>query len=113
MENNDDLSSSFYIGLAGCFALIIGVFAPLMSAPFIGTINYFQGGEGDGVIILVIAGFSLILVFVKQYKALYLTALLSLGMTVFTYLNIQREFGSISEELGGYGDLARGMIEFS
>ena len=35
--------------------MAIGVFLPLLSMPIVGSINYFQNGRGDGVIVLVLA----------------------------------------------------------
>ncbi len=112
-KKSDSSNLAFYTGLAGCFALTFGVFAPLLSAPVVGTMNYFQGGEGDGVIILALAGISVILILANVYKALYITALSSLGIMIYTYTNLQGEFGNISDEFGGLGDIATDMIEFS
>ena len=50
------------LGLIGSVVLFIGVFAPIVSVPIMGNINYFQNGQGDGMIILVLAVISLILV---------------------------------------------------
>src|SRR5688572_6811275 len=50
--HNNAKNNSQMIALAGSAALFFGVFAPLISVPFLGTMNYFQNGRGDGVIIL-------------------------------------------------------------
>ena len=110
--SKDNNEASFYLGLAGSISLIIGVFAPLMSVPFAGSINYFQGGEGDGIIVLTLAGISLALVFMNQTGYLYITSAASAALIFFTFYNIRRNLGAGSQDLGGFGDLARGMIQY-
>jgi len=40
----------------GSILLAFGVFAPLVSIPMLGHLNYFRNGQGDGVIVLILAG---------------------------------------------------------
>lgn len=40
------------VGFIGAAALGLGVFMPLVSMPIVGTINYFNNGRGDGIIVL-------------------------------------------------------------
>jgi len=49
------------LGITGSLVLVLGVFSPLISFPIVGSLDYFQNGHGDGVIILVLAGLSLLL----------------------------------------------------
>jgi len=48
-----------WVGMTGAVLLAMGAFAPLVSAPMLGTINYVRNGNGDGVVILVIAAIAL------------------------------------------------------
>jgi hypothetical protein len=77
------------IGLIGAVVLFIGVFAPVISFPIVGNRNYFQNGKGDGVIVLALAVISIIVILAKKYKVLWFTGLASLGVVLFTFVNIQ------------------------
>lgn len=112
MKDKISSNNSFYLGLFGCFALIGGVFAPLVSAPLVGSFNYFQGGSGDGIFILILAGISLFLVLSGRYKGLYLTALLSLGLTTYTFAQLQGDLIETGEEWGMFGDIAADLVQF-
>lgn len=45
-----------------------GVFAPLMSAPIVGHINYFRGGKGDGVFVLALAIIAALMAAAQAYR---------------------------------------------
>ena len=45
--------------------LFVGVFTPIVSFPIIGYMNYLQNGRGDGVIVLILAVISLVLVWAR------------------------------------------------
>jgi len=77
------------LGLIGSAVLFVGVFTPIVSIPLIGNMNYFQNGKGDGVIILVLAVISLILVLLKKFKGLWFTGLGSIAIMTFTFINFQ------------------------
>lgn len=76
------------VGLIGSTILFVGVFAPIVSAPIVGSINYFRNGEGDGVIVLVLALASVILCLARQYRGLYVTGGSSLAVLAFTFVQI-------------------------
>src|SRR5262245_51344079 len=63
------------LGLSGSLFLFIGAFLPLLSLPFLGTLTYFNNGQGDGVVILALAGVSAVLVAMKKYDLLWATGL--------------------------------------
>ena len=83
------------LGLIGSVVLFIGVFAPIVSVPIMGNINYFQNGQGDGMIILVLAAISLILVLMEKYKALWFTGSASLAVLLFTLVNFSNKDVSV------------------
>ena len=76
------MSTKQYLGLTASILLFIGVFAPIMSVPIIGNMNYFQNGKGDGTSILILAIVSLMLVLANKYKGLWLTGVGSLAVLV-------------------------------
>jgi hypothetical protein len=79
--------------------LFLGVFAPIVSAPIIGNINYFQNGKGDGVIILALAVISVFLTLTKRYRLLLITGVGSLAVLAFTFINFQRRVSSARSEM--------------
>ena len=93
------LSEKQILGLIGSIILIFGVFAPLISIPIMGSLNYIQNGEGDGVIILLLAAVSLILVALKKYKGLWFTGFGSLALLAFTFINLQIRIYETQQEL--------------
>ena len=105
------------LGLLGCVVLFLGVFAPIVRLPIVGTLNYFQNGKGDGVIILLLAAISLVLIILRRREWLWLTGLGSLGMLVSALGNlvwaISRVQSQIETELAGnlFGGLVQALFE--
>ena len=93
------MSKKQMFGIIGSVFLIVGVFMPIVSVPIVGSINYFMNGKGDGVVVLVLAIISLVLVFAKKYKPLWLTGFASLGMMAFTFLNFQTRMSTAKSDL--------------
>lgn len=87
------------LGLAGSATLFLGVFMPVVSMPIVGSMNYFKNGEGDGVIILVLAAISLVLALLGHYRRLWLTGLGSLGVLAFSFIHFQMKLGEIKEKM--------------
>ena len=87
MNQNNTMNISQITGFLGSIILIISVFTPIVSVPIIGSINYFQNGKGDGVIVLVLAVISFLFVFFNNYKGLWFTAGSSLAVMMFTIYN--------------------------
>ncbi len=88
-ERGNKKGTKQLLGLIGSAVLFVGVFAPIVSVPIMGNINYFNNGKGDGVIVLVLATISLILILLKKFKGLWFTGLGSIGIMVFTFVNFQ------------------------
>lgn len=87
------------LGLIGSIVLFVGVFTPIVSVPVMGNMNYFQNGKGDGAIILVLAGVSLILTFARKYRGLWFTGLGALGVLTFTFVNFQMRMSELKSEM--------------
>jgi hypothetical protein len=107
------MTRKIILGLLGSGLLFIGVFLPLVRLPFIGNINYFQNGQGDGVIVLILAAISFILVFMERHDWHYVTGGLALAMILYTFVNIQfglaRSRADLHTELAG--NPFRGLAE--
>lgn len=111
------MSSKQNLGLIGSIVLFAGVFMPIISLPIVGNLNYYMNGEGDGVVVLVLAGVSLLLVLTKNYKALWVTALGSVATMAYTFINFQLEMSQtradMKSELAGnpFGGLAELAVQ--
>jgi len=109
------------LGLIGSVILFLGVFAPIISVPIIGNINYFQNGKGDGVIIFALSGVSLVLTLTKKYKGLWFTGIASLGILGYTFINFHMKMGEMKEKMNvelagnpfrGFADIAVQSVQF-
>jgi hypothetical protein len=89
---------SMILGIVGSLVLVLGVFSPLISHPIMGTINYFHNGKGDGVIVLVLAGISLLLSLSRIYGGLWFTGLLSGGCLAFTFIRFWTALDEMKSE---------------
>lgn len=104
------------LGLVGSLILFIGVFTPIISLPIVGSMNYFQNGTGDGVIILVLAAFSIFLTLTKRYKFLLFTGIGSLAILAFTFINFQVRMSQMKSQMkqgmanNPFGGLGEAML---
>lgn len=87
------------LGFIGSIVLFIGVFAPIVSVPIIGNMNYFQNGKGDGTMILILAVISLVFVLTKKYKGLWFTGIGSLSVMAFTFINFQMTISDMKSQM--------------
>ena len=86
-------------GLIGSIVLFVGVFAPVVSVPIVGNMNYFQNGKGDGTIILIFAAISFVLALIKKYKGLWFTGLGSIGIMLFTFINFHYRMSQVKAKM--------------
>jgi len=77
------------LGIVGAIVLFIGVFTPIVSIPFMGNMNYFQNGKGDGVIVIILAILSLVAVLIKKDVILFFSSLGCLGILTFTFVHFK------------------------
>ncbi len=87
------------MGWIGTLLLFVGVFTPIVSVPFMGNVNYFRNGEGDGVLVLILAGISAILLLKEKLRGLYFTAGLSLAVMLFSFFNFQSGMSQARAEM--------------
>ena len=86
-EKGDD-STNRLLGICGSLILFVGVFCPFFSIGRL-TMDYFQDGAGDGVIVLILAVVSFICVLSGALKALWFTGIGSMGVLLFTVIHYQ------------------------
>lgn len=103
------------LGIAGSIILFIGVFMPIVSAPIVGNLNYFQNGKGDGIVIIGLALVSILLTLGNKYSGLWVTGLGSLGVLGFTYYNINSKMSAAIEMMDKElaGNPFRGLVDIA
>jgi hypothetical protein len=74
--------------IIGCIFLCVGIFAPIMSLPLIGNVNYLYL-KGDSIIILILAIISLIIILQDKYQLLWITATTTLGVIIIGFFHTQ------------------------
>src|ERR1043166_3868730 len=94
------MESRQVVSLTGSLLLFIGVFTPIVSAPTLGYINYFQNEKLDGVVILSLAVISFVLLLAKKYRYLWFTGLTSFSVLLFTFIKLQIRISQIKDKLG-------------
>jgi len=88
----------FLLTTTSSLLIVLGVFLPLIqmkvSVFFMGisnsqtaTFDYWRHGEGDGKYLLMVAVVSLVLAFFQRYKWLWVSALLSVGVIVYSIVD--------------------------
>ena len=77
------------LAVTAAILLIIGAFAPIVSFPFVGDIDFFREGYGDGYILLIMAGLSVALAVTGRWKQVLVPGLGSLAVILWTFLGVQ------------------------
>lgn len=75
------------LALIGAVEVFVGVFTPIVSLPLVGSANLFGNGQnGSGMLLLLLAIGSAVLVFLEKYWALWLTGVGILGVVTITFV---------------------------
>ena len=77
------------LAVTAAILLIVGVFSPIVSFSFVGDVDFFRAGYGDGYILLIMAVASLALAVTGRWKQVLVPALGGLAVTVWTFLGVQ------------------------
>lgn len=114
-KKEENKNTQQLLGIIGSIVLFVGVFSPIVSVPIMGNMNYFQNGKGDGVIVLILATISLILVLAKKHKGLWFTGLGSLGVMLFTFVHFQSKMSQVKANMESQlaGNPFRGLADMT
>ena len=85
--------------LVGAAVLFIGVFLPIVSLPFVGSMNYVKNGRGDGVIVLILAVIAAGLALAGRTRDVIWPGIASLALLAFTFINFQLRIGRMKSEM--------------
>lgn len=79
--------------------MAFGVFCPIVTVPFLGGQNFFQNGEGDGVVVIGLAAIGFLCIFRNWFRALFVTGGLSLLVCIYTFINLLTRLNSIRDKM--------------
>lgn len=89
----------------GAGLLFVGVFAPLISVPIVGSVNYMMNGKGDGAVVLLMAIVAAGLALSGRVQHVLWPGLASLAMLAFTFFRFRSAMAemraSMNAELAG------------
>jgi hypothetical protein len=104
------------LGFSGSAVLALGAFLPIVSLPIVGSINYFNNGQGDGIFIVLLAAVAGVLTFFGQYKFLWIPGAASLALLLFALINfiqiVNDAKSELTDSLAGnpFAGLAEGLM---
>lgn len=104
------------LGLGGAAALVLGVFSPLVHIPVVGDLNYFYGGQGDGVLVLLVAVASFVLVATGRYLFAAYAGVASLALSAFLVTRMAVGIGKVKEDAAQnsgelFGELVAAFVQ--
>lgn len=81
----------YKLGVAGAVVLFIGLFAPVVQVPLLGSMNYFQHGQGGSLLLLAFAIVTIVMA--PTYRFAYLkwigaVSLLLVGLTLIQLTSV-------------------------
>lgn len=110
------MSKKVLLIISGSLLMVLGAFLPLVSLPIVGSVNYFNNGQGDGVFIVLLAVITAALAFTKVAKFAWIPAALAGALIVFTVVNLVSRISSAQSELSNslagnpFAGLAEGLM---
>lgn len=102
--------------VVGATLMIAGAFAPLVSVPMFGSINYVGDGSHDGIVIIALALLSVALAFWGRIRGLIITGGLSVLLMATSFYRLSSGLHALKEttrtELAGnpFAGLARAAV---
>ncbi|MFW6308894.1 MAG: hypothetical protein ACOC1S_02635 [bacterium] len=91
-------------GILGAILLVGGIFLPFVTGPEIGQLSYFDWGVFASIAYIILAIFSLIFIYARIFKALWVSSVISL--LIVSYMTITTKLG-----LSGLEIKVRRMVE--
>lgn len=85
--------------LAGAGLMAFGTFLPIVSLPLVGSQNYFQNGQGDGVLIVAMAVITAGMAFSKAVRFAWIPAGVAGGLLLYTLVNLMSLISDIQADI--------------
>lgn len=83
------MKDSESLALMGAAVLFVGAFMPIVSVPIVGSLNYFQNGKGDGVVVVLLALATAFLAMTGRTRHVVWTGGAAIALLGFTFINFQ------------------------
>jgi hypothetical protein len=93
------LDAQTALGFVGSLIVFLGVFAPVVSVPIAGTMNYFQNGLADGLIVMVAGLLSGIEIARRKFWHLWITGGIALGCVIFAFALFEYKMHKLRETM--------------
>lgn len=99
--NNQDLNVDIVqiIGLFGVAITFFGMLSPILTAPGVGTLNYFRNGAEEAIILSVLTLFSTFFLFRKNFAWLYGPSVWSFLLVGGTFWHYQSYIAEVKAEI--------------
>lgn len=104
------------LGLSGAALLVLGAFMPIVSLPIIGSLNYLNNGQGDGIFVILLAIVAVALTLSGNYKFVWIPGAISAALILFTLIRLMQVVSearaNLESELAGnpFAGLAEGLL---
>lgn len=104
---------NFIITASAALITILGVFLPVVKAPIIGSINYFQNGQGDGTFIIILSLISVLIAFKGKRLWNLLPGILITIILLYFFYNVRHSVADMKQSVddGLFGGLAAAMAD--
>jgi len=80
--------------------LALATFLPIATLPIVGSLSYFNNGQGDGLFVLLAAVLAAVLVAIKKYILVLIPAGIALAITMFTMITLMSKINELKSGLG-------------
>lgn len=104
MTTQPTTSNGMTEAVAGAGLMIFGCFMPIISAPFVGTVNYVGQGNRDGMFIIALALVGLFLAYTGRMKRLVITG----GIAALIMLYDLANFAGFAHDMKAQKDALKG-----
>jgi hypothetical protein len=94
------IDSASALGFSGSLILLLGVFAPALSVPLLGSVNYLQNGHGVGGILIVTALASAVLTARRLFRGLGITGSVTVICLAATLISFAYEARQMKASAG-------------
>ena len=79
--------------------LALATFLPIATLPIVGSLSYFNNGQGDGLFVLLAAVLAAALVAIKKYILVLIPAGIALAITMFTMITLMSKINELKSGL--------------
>lgn len=107
------MTESRTIAMIGAAMLLFGVFLPLFTVPFFGSVTYFENSRGAALVLMALGVGAAALAGTGRTRYAALVGLAALGVMVGTFIRARARLEEMREGLGDglRGDLLRAIAD--